>query len=89
MNQDNQNITPDATEKQFLGQFTEKAYLEYAMYVILDRALPYIGDGLKPVQRRIVYAMSELGLKAGSKYKKSARTVGDVLGKFHPHGDSA
>jgi len=89
MDQDNQNITPDATEKQFLGQFTEKAYLEYAMYVILDRALPYIGDGLKPVQRRIIYAMSELGLKAGAKYKKSARTVGDVLGKFHPHGDSA
>lgn len=76
-------------ENQFLGQFTEKAYLEYAMYVILDRALPNIGDGLKPVQRRIVYAMSELGLKAGAKYKKSARTVGDVLGKFHPHGDSA
>ncbi len=89
MSSDKQNITPDATEKQFLGQFTEKAYLEYAMYVILDRALPYIGDGLKPVQRRIIYAMSELGLKAGAKYKKSARTVGDVLGKFHPHGDSA
>ncbi len=89
MEQDNQTITPDAAEKQFLGQFTEKAYLEYAMYVILDRALPYIGDGLKPVQRRIIYAMSELGLKAGAKYKKSARTVGDVLGKFHPHGDTA
>ena len=88
MTQDNQ-IIPDECEKQFLGQFTEKAYLEYAMYVILDRALPHIGDGLKPVQRRIVYAMSELGLKAGAKYKKSARTVGDVLGKFHPHGDSA
>ncbi|MEA3332495.1 MAG: DNA topoisomerase IV subunit A [Pseudomonadota bacterium] len=88
MNQKNQ-IIPDDCEKQFLGQFTEKAYLEYAMYVILDRALPNIGDGLKPVQRRIVYAMSELGLKAGAKYKKSARTVGDVLGKFHPHGDSA
>ena len=72
-----------------LEVFSERAYLEYAMYVILDRALPHIGDGLKPVQRRIVYAMSELGLKAGSKYKKSARTVGDVLGKFHPHGDSA
>ncbi len=69
--------------------FTEKAYLEYAMYVILDRALPHIGDGLKPVQRRIIYAMSELGLKAGAKHKKSARTVGDCLGKFHPHGDSA
>ncbi|MCV6636519.1 DNA topoisomerase IV subunit A [Candidatus Albibeggiatoa sp. nov. NOAA] len=72
-----------------LHQFTEQAYLDYAMYVILDRALPHIGDGLKPVQRRIVYAMSELGLKASSKYKKSARTVGDVLGKYHPHGDTA
>jgi topoisomerase-4 subunit A len=72
-----------------LKDFTEKAYLDYSMYVILDRALPHIGDGLKPVQRRIVYAMSELGLKAGNKFKKSARTVGDVLGKFHPHGDSA
>jgi topoisomerase-4 subunit A len=69
--------------------FTEKAYLDYSMYVILDRALPHIGDGMKPVQRRIVYAMSELGLSAASKHKKSARTVGDVLGKFHPHGDSA
>jgi len=76
-------------EKQPMERFTERAYLEYAMYVILDRALPYIGDGLKPVQRRIVYAMSELGLNAGAKFKKSARTVGDVLGKFHPHGDSA
>ncbi len=72
-----------------LKVFTEKAYLEYSMYVILDRALPHIADGLKPVQRRIIYAMSELGLKAQSKYKKSARTVGDVLGKFHPHGDTA
>ncbi|MBS3954024.1 MAG: DNA topoisomerase IV subunit A [Methylomicrobium sp.] len=72
-----------------LKEFTEKAYLDYSMYVILDRALPNIGDGLKPVQRRIVYAMSELGLNAAAKYKKSARTVGDVLGKFHPHGDSA
>ncbi|MBS3963468.1 MAG: DNA topoisomerase IV subunit A [Methylomonas sp.] len=72
-----------------LKSFTEKAYLDYAMYVILDRALPHIGDGLKPVQRRIVYAMSELGLTALAKYKKSARTVGDVLGKYHPHGDSA
>ena len=70
-------------------EFTERAYREYAMYVILDRALPHLGDGLKPVQRRIVYAMSELGLRAQSKHKKSARTVGDVLGKFHPHGDSA
>ncbi len=72
-----------------LKDFTEKAYLDYSMYVILDRALPHIGDGLKPVQRRIVYAMSELGLNALAKYKKSARTVGDVLGKYHPHGDSA
>ncbi|HAT1596381.1 TPA: DNA topoisomerase IV subunit A [Legionella pneumophila] len=79
----------DVTEKKPLTEFTEKAYLDYSMYVILDRALPSIADGLKPVQRRIVYAMSELGLKATAKYKKSARTVGDVLGKFHPHGDSA
>ena len=78
-----------ATDKQLLTEFSEQAYLDYAMYVILDRALPHVGDGLKPVQRRIIYAMSELGLKATSKYKKSARTVGDVLGKFHPHGDSA
>lgn len=76
-------------EQQLLGEFTENAYLDYSMYVILDRALPHIGDGLKPVQRRIIYAMSELGLKATAKYKKSARTVGDVLGKFHPHGDTA
>src|SRR3990167_1215427 len=67
-------------------EYAEKAYLDYSMYVILDRALPHIGDGLKPVQRRIIYAMSELGLKSVSKPKKSARTVGDVLGKFHPHG---
>src|SRR5271170_4267325 len=79
----------DNLEQQPLKVFTEQAYLNYAMYVILDRALPHIGDGLKPVQRRIVYAMSELGLDAGAKPKKSARTVGDVLGKFHPHGDSA
>lgn len=72
-----------------LKSFTEKAYLDYSMYVILDRALPNIGDGMKPVQRRIIYAMSELGLSASAKFKKSARTVGDVLGKFHPHGDSA
>lgn len=72
-----------------LREYAEKAYLDYSMYVILDRALPHIGDGLKPVQRRIIYAMSELGLKSVSKFKKSARTVGDVLGKFHPHGDSA
>ena len=79
----------EAGEHQPLESFTESAYLEYAMYVILDRALPSICDGLKPVQRRIVYSMSELGLKAAAKYKKSARTVGDVLGKFHPHGDSS
>lgn len=84
-------ITPidEGIERVSLRDYTEKAYLDYSMYVILDRALPHIGDGLKPVQRRIVYAMSELGLKATAKYKKSARTVGDVLGKFHPHGDSA
>jgi len=76
-------------EELRLSEYTEKAYLDYSMYVILDRALPHIGDGLKPVQRRIIYAMSELGLSAASKHKKSARTVGDVLGKFHPHGDSA
>ena len=76
-------------EKIPLSDFTEKAYLDYSMYVILDRALPNIGDGLKPVQRRIVYAMSELGLKASAKYKKSARTIGEVIGKFHPHGDAA
>ncbi|MCG3202876.1 MAG: DNA topoisomerase 4 subunit A [Gammaproteobacteria bacterium] len=76
-------------ERQPLHQFTEGAYLAYSMYVILDRALPHLGDGLKPVQRRIIYAMSELGLDAGAKFKKSARTVGDVIGKFHPHGDSA
>ncbi|NNM59774.1 MAG: DNA topoisomerase IV subunit A [Legionellales bacterium] len=79
----------DVVEQRALKEFTEKAYLDYSMYVILNRALPHIGDGLKPVQRRIVYAMSELGLSALAKYKKSARTVGDVLGKFHPHGDSA
>ncbi len=79
----------EGIEKQPLRAFTEKAYLDYSMYVILDRALPQLADGLKPVQRRIVYAMSELGLSAGSKHKKSARTVGDVIGKYHPHGDSA
>ena len=82
-------LTPEAEETLSLRDYAEKAYLNYSMYVILDRALPHIGDGLKPVQRRIVYAMSELGLKASAKYKKSARTVGDVIGKFHPHGDSA
>lgn len=79
----------NATERKPLTEFTEKAYLDYSMYVILDRALPHVADGFKPVQRRIVYAMSELGLKSTAKHKKSARTVGDVLGKFHPHGDSA
>src|SRR5882757_3414476 len=79
----------EGIERQPLRTFTEKAYLDYSMYVILDRALPNVADGLKPVQRRIVYAMSELGLSAASKPKKSARTIGDVIGKFHPHGDSA
>ena len=78
-----------ADERISIKDFSEKAYLDYSMYVILDRALPHVGDGLKPVQRRIIYAMSELGLKASAKFKKSARTVGDVIGKFHPHGDSA
>ena len=82
-------IDSDGIEQVSLKQYAEKAYLDYSMYVILDRALPHVGDGLKPVQRRIVYAMSELGLKATAKFKKSARTVGDVIGKFHPHGDSA
>ncbi|HEY6452363.1 MAG TPA: DNA topoisomerase IV subunit A [Steroidobacteraceae bacterium] len=79
----------EGVERRPMGVFTEKAYLDYSMYVILDRALPALGDGLKPVQRRITYAMSELGLSAASKHKKSARTVGDVIGKFHPHGDAA
>ena len=83
------NINYEGIEQMPLRTFTERAYLNYSMYVIMDRALPFIGDGLKPVQRRIVYAMSELGLNATAKYKKSARTVGDVLGKFHPHGDCA
>jgi topoisomerase-4 subunit A len=86
---DTLEIDSDGTEQVSLKQYAEKAYLDYSMYVILDRALPHVGDGLKPVQRRIVYAMSELGLKASAKFKKSARTVGDVIGKFHPHGDSA
>src|SRR5256885_12964483 len=76
-------------EQQPVSDFARKAYLDYSMYVILDRALPHVADGLKPVQRRIVYAMSELGLGPNAKFKKSARTVGDVLGKFHPHGDTA
>ena len=83
------DLSLEGVERQSLADFTEQAYLNYSMYVIMDRALPHIGDGLKPVQRRIIYAMSELGLDADSKHKKSARTVGDVLGKFHPHGDSA
>ncbi|MCP4379742.1 MAG: DNA topoisomerase IV subunit A, partial [bacterium] len=82
-------INQDGVEQLPIRKFTEDAYLNYSMYVIMDRALPNIGDGLKPVQRRIIYAMSDLGLSATAKYKKSARTVGDVLGKFHPHGDSA
>lgn len=88
MNNDT-TINSDGIEQMSLSRFTEDAYLNYSMYVIMDRALPHIGDGLKPVQRRITYAMSELGLSNNAKYKKSARTVGDVLGKFHPHGDSA
>lgn len=83
------DYTMDNVEQVPLRRFTEEAYLNYSMYVIMDRALPHIGDGLKPVQRRIIYAMNELNLSATAKYKKSARTVGDVLGKYHPHGDSA
>src|SRR6476659_2102093 len=79
----------EGIERQPLRTFTEKAYLDYSMYVILDRALPHVGDGLKTVQRLIVYAMSELGLASTAKPKKSARTSGDVIGKFHPHGDGA
>ena len=84
-----QELNFEGVESESLKSFAERAYLDYSMYVILDRALPHVGDGLKPVQRRIIYAMSELGLAAGAKHKKSARTVGDVIGKFHPHGDSA
>jgi topoisomerase-4 subunit A len=84
-----QELNFDGIERVPLAVFTEKAYLDYSMYVILDRALPHLGDGLKPVQRRIIFAMSDLGLSASSKPKKAARTVGDVIGKFHPHGDSA
>ena len=83
------DLSFEGVERRSMAEFTEQAYLNYSMYVIMDRALPHIGDGLKPVQRRIVYAMSELSLDADSKHKKSARTVGDVLGKYHPHGDSA
>src|SRR4030095_14271722 len=86
---DEQELNFEGIERQALRAFTEKAYLDYSMYVILDRALPALGDGLKHVQRRIIYAMSELGRSAASKHKKAARTVGDVIGKFHPHGDSA
>src|SRR5258706_7315968 len=84
-----QELNFEGIEKRPIKAFAESAYLDYSMYVILDRALPALGDGLKPVQRRITYAMSELSLAAGSKHEKSARTVGDVIGEFHPHGDSA
>src|SRR5258708_22048884 len=84
-----QELNFEGIERKPIKAFAESAYLDYSMYVILDRALPSLGDGLKPVQRRITYAMSELGLAAGSKHKKSSRTVGDVIGKFPPHGDSA
>src|SRR5574343_568297 len=86
---DKMKMSLDGVEQMPLESFTESAYLNYSMAVIRDRALPHVSDGLKPVQRRIIYAMSELGLDPASKYKKSARTVGDVLGKYHPHGDSA
>ena len=89
MSDDPISISADGVESISMRNYTEKAYLDYSMYVILDRALPNIADGLKPVQRRIIYAMSELGLRSTAKPKKSARTVGDVIGKFHPHGDSA
>ena len=84
-----EHIDVSNIENLSLAEFTENAYLNYAMYVINDRALPHIGDGFKPVQRRIVYAMSELRLNADAKYMKSARTIGDVIGKYHPHGDAA
>src|ERR1700716_3785712 len=84
-----QELNFEGVEKEPLKAFAERAYLDYSMYVILDRALPHLADGLKPVQRRIIYAMSELGLSNNAKFKKSARTVGDVIGKFHPPGDSA
>ncbi len=82
-------VSYEGIEQLSLDAFVRPSYLNYAMYVIMDRALPFIGDGFKPVQRRIVYAMSELGLRVTTKHKKSARTVGDVLGKYHPHGDAA
>src|SRR6201996_3769957 len=84
-----QELNFEGVERKPMRAFAESAYLDYSMYVILDRALPHLADGLKPVQRRIVYAMSELSLAASAKFKKSARTVGDVIGKYHPHGDSA
>src|SRR6202012_993981 len=84
-----QELNFEGVEKEPLKSFAERAYLDYSMYVILDPALPHLGDGLKPVQRRIVYAMSELGLAVGAKGKKSARQGGDLTGQFHPHGDSA
>ena len=83
-----QELNFEGVEQRPMKTFAESAYLDYSMYVILDRALPSLGDGLKPVQRRIVYAMSELSLAAGAKHKKSARTVGDVIGKFHPQAES-
>src|SRR5450755_3086049 len=89
MSDDSAVVSFEGVERQPIEIFSEKAYLDYSMYVIMDRALPHIADGLKPVQRRIIYAMSELGLSNNAKFKKSARTVGDVIGKFHPHGDSA
>src|SRR5262245_64372376 len=82
-------LATNGTERLPLKTYTEKAYLDYSMYVIKDRALPHLGDGLKPVQRRIIYAMSEPGIDATAKYMKSTRTIRDVLGKFHPHGDLA
>src|SRR5918993_1132117 len=82
-------LATNGVERLALKAYTEKAYLNYSMYVILDRALPHIGDGLKPVQRRIIHAMSELGLAAPAKHKKSARAMGDVIGKYHPHGEAA
>src|SRR5215510_209143 len=82
-------LATNGTERLPLKTYTEKAYLDYSRYVILDRALPHLGAGLKPVQRRIIYAMSELRLSGGAQYKKAARTIGDVIGKFHPHGKAA
>ena len=86
---DDGGLSDDGVERLPLHEYTERAYLDYSMYVIGERALPHVGDGLKPVQRRIVYAMSELGLSAAAKFVKSARTVGEVIGKYHPHGDAA